>query len=161
MVERALLAEIDPPAWLLAHADGRWPFDSQGSLDVTHPDDRGGLVEAFLASAIAPGEPVTVRLRRSNGGYWHHAETTWLNLVDHEDVGGACRGDHAMRERRMRAKFDVGRSAHGAMQFGPQVVDIGIYANPNYYYQYDNPAFREIETKIATAPEPRSHAAKY
>jgi diguanylate cyclase (GGDEF)-like protein/PAS domain S-box-containing protein len=82
-----LAAEVDPPAWLLAHSDGRWPFDSQAAIDVTHPDDRGGLVESFLASRIAPGEPVTVRLRRNYGGHWHHTETTWLNLLDHDDVG--------------------------------------------------------------------------
>ena len=32
-------------------------------------------------------------------------------------------------------------------------MDIGIYANPNYYYQYDSPAFRDIYTKVATAPD--------
>ena len=31
-------------------------------------------------------------------------------------------------------------------------LDIGIYANPNYYFQYDSPAFREIYTKITSAP---------
>jgi peptide/nickel transport system substrate-binding protein len=31
-------------------------------------------------------------------------------------------------------------------------LDIGIYANPNYYFQYDSPAFRDIYAKIATAP---------
>jgi peptide/nickel transport system substrate-binding protein len=31
-------------------------------------------------------------------------------------------------------------------------LDIGIYANPDYYYQYDSPAFREINAKIASAP---------
>jgi peptide/nickel transport system substrate-binding protein len=30
-------------------------------------------------------------------------------------------------------------------------LDIGIYANPNYYYQYDSPAFQEIYKKITTA----------
>jgi peptide/nickel transport system substrate-binding protein len=32
-------------------------------------------------------------------------------------------------------------------------MDIGIYANPGYYYQYDSPAFRDIYTKVATAPD--------
>ncbi len=31
-------------------------------------------------------------------------------------------------------------------------LDIGIYANPDYYYQYDSPAFRDINAKIASAP---------
>jgi len=31
-------------------------------------------------------------------------------------------------------------------------LDIGIYANPNYYFQYDSPAFREIYAKITSAP---------
>lgn len=32
-------------------------------------------------------------------------------------------------------------------------MDIGIYANPNYYYQYDSPAYRDIYAKVATAPD--------
>jgi peptide/nickel transport system substrate-binding protein len=32
-------------------------------------------------------------------------------------------------------------------------LDIGIYANPDYYYQYDSPAFRDINAKIAAAPD--------
>jgi peptide/nickel transport system substrate-binding protein len=31
-------------------------------------------------------------------------------------------------------------------------LDIGIYANPNYYFQYDSPAFRAIEEKVTSAP---------
>jgi peptide/nickel transport system substrate-binding protein len=31
-------------------------------------------------------------------------------------------------------------------------LDIGIYANPNYYFQYDSPAFRDIYAKVTTAP---------
>jgi peptide/nickel transport system substrate-binding protein len=31
-------------------------------------------------------------------------------------------------------------------------LDIGIYANPNYYYQYDSQAFRDIYAKIVSAP---------
>jgi peptide/nickel transport system substrate-binding protein len=31
-------------------------------------------------------------------------------------------------------------------------LDIGIYANPNYYFQYDSPAFREIYAKVTSAP---------
>src|SRR5271167_4109415 len=31
-------------------------------------------------------------------------------------------------------------------------LDIGIYANPNYYFQYDSQAFRDINAKIAAAP---------
>ncbi|WP_298858588.1 ABC transporter substrate-binding protein [uncultured Sulfitobacter sp.] len=36
-------------------------------------------------------------------------------------------------------------------------MDIGIYANPEYYFQYDNPAFQELMTKlnITTDPEMR------
>jgi peptide/nickel transport system substrate-binding protein len=30
-------------------------------------------------------------------------------------------------------------------------LDIGIYANPNYYYQYDSPAFQGIYAKVAGA----------
>jgi peptide/nickel transport system substrate-binding protein len=33
-----------------------------------------------------------------------------------------------------------------------EAFDIGIYANPNYYFQYDSPAFRAIYAKVASAP---------
>ncbi len=32
-------------------------------------------------------------------------------------------------------------------------LDIGIYANPDYYFQYDSKAFRDIFAKIETAPD--------
>ena len=32
-------------------------------------------------------------------------------------------------------------------------LDIGIYANPNYYYLYDSQAFRDIYAKVAAAPD--------
>ena len=32
-------------------------------------------------------------------------------------------------------------------------LDIGIYANPNYYYQYDNADFRQIIAKLEAAPD--------
>ena len=37
-------------------------------------------------------------------------------------------------------------------------MDIGIYANPDYYFQYDNPSFQELMTKlnVETDPEMRT-----
>jgi peptide/nickel transport system substrate-binding protein len=32
-------------------------------------------------------------------------------------------------------------------------LDIGIYANPGYYFQYDSPAFREIFARLEAAPD--------
>ncbi|MGD0642593.1 MAG: ABC transporter substrate-binding protein [Roseiarcus sp.] len=32
-------------------------------------------------------------------------------------------------------------------------LDIGIYANPDYYFQYDSPAFREIFARLEAAPD--------
>ena len=32
-------------------------------------------------------------------------------------------------------------------------LDIGIYANPNYYFQYDNADFRDIIAKLSAAPD--------
>ena len=32
-------------------------------------------------------------------------------------------------------------------------LDIGIYANPEYYFQYDSQAFRDIAAKLAAAPD--------
>ncbi|MFK7876309.1 MAG: ABC transporter substrate-binding protein [Paracoccaceae bacterium] len=33
-------------------------------------------------------------------------------------------------------------------------MDIGIYANPDYYFQYDNPAFQDLITKLNETTEP-------
>lgn len=33
-------------------------------------------------------------------------------------------------------------------------MDIGIYANPDYYFQYDNPAFQELMTTLNTTADP-------
>jgi peptide/nickel transport system substrate-binding protein len=33
-------------------------------------------------------------------------------------------------------------------------MDIGIYANPDYYFQYDNPAFQELITTLNTTTDP-------
>ena len=38
-------------------------------------------------------------------------------------------------------------------------LDIGIYANPNYYFQYDSQAFRDIYAKVATAPNLEAYKA--
>jgi peptide/nickel transport system substrate-binding protein len=38
-------------------------------------------------------------------------------------------------------------------------LDIGIYANPTYYYQYDSPAFRDIYAKVTTASDMASYKA--
>jgi len=38
-------------------------------------------------------------------------------------------------------------------------LDIGIYANPNYYYQYDSPAFQAIYKKITTSPDLETYKA--
>ena len=32
-------------------------------------------------------------------------------------------------------------------------LDIGVYANPDYYFQYDSQAFRDIFAKVETAPD--------
>src|SRR5271157_5657708 len=38
-------------------------------------------------------------------------------------------------------------------------LDIGIYANPDYYFQYDSPAFREIYAKVTSAPDLEAYKA--
>ncbi len=38
-------------------------------------------------------------------------------------------------------------------------LDIGIYANPNYYFQYDSPAFQAIYKKVTTAPDLEAYKA--
>jgi peptide/nickel transport system substrate-binding protein len=38
-------------------------------------------------------------------------------------------------------------------------LDIGIYANPNYYFQYDSPAFQAIYAKVTEAPNLEAYKA--
>ena len=38
-------------------------------------------------------------------------------------------------------------------------MDIGIYANPDYYFQYDNPAFQELMTKLNSTTDPDMRTA--
>src|SRR5271155_1504681 len=38
-------------------------------------------------------------------------------------------------------------------------LDIGFYANPNYYFQYDSQAFRDIYAKIVSAPNLEAYKA--
>ena len=38
-------------------------------------------------------------------------------------------------------------------------MDIGIYANPDYYFQYDNPDFQTLMTKLNTTTDPEARNA--
>ncbi len=38
-------------------------------------------------------------------------------------------------------------------------LDLGIYANPNYYFQYDSQAYRDIYAKVTTAPNAETYNA--
>ena len=38
-------------------------------------------------------------------------------------------------------------------------MDINIYANPDYYFQYDNPAFQELMTKLNATTDPDARTA--
>lgn len=38
-------------------------------------------------------------------------------------------------------------------------MDINIYARPEYYFQYDNPAFREVMDKLAATADPAARGA--
>jgi len=38
-------------------------------------------------------------------------------------------------------------------------MDIGIYANPDYYFQYDNPTFQELMTKLNATTDPDMRTA--
>jgi peptide/nickel transport system substrate-binding protein len=37
-------------------------------------------------------------------------------------------------------------------------MDIGIYANPDYYFQYDNPAFQDLMTKLEATTDPAARS---
>jgi len=38
-------------------------------------------------------------------------------------------------------------------------MDIGIYARPDYYFQYDNPAFQALMTKLTATTDPAARTA--
>lgn len=38
-------------------------------------------------------------------------------------------------------------------------MDIGIYANPDYYFQYDNPAFQELMSTLNATTDPEARAS--
>src|SRR5208337_4658197 len=38
-------------------------------------------------------------------------------------------------------------------------LDMGIYANPNYYFQYDSPAFQAIYAKVTSVPDLEAYKA--
>jgi peptide/nickel transport system substrate-binding protein len=38
-------------------------------------------------------------------------------------------------------------------------LDVGIYANPNYYFQYDSPAFQAIYAQVTSAPNLEAYKA--
>ncbi|SLN37459.1 ABC transporter substrate-binding protein [Roseisalinus antarcticus] len=52
----------------------------------------------------------------------------------------------------------------GGKDFGLTIVshtepmDIGIYANPDYYFQYDNPAFQEVMTTLEATTDPAARS---
>ncbi|MDG1119036.1 MAG: ABC transporter substrate-binding protein [Flavimaricola sp.] len=55
--------------------------------------------------------------------------------------------------------------AFGAKDFGMTIVshtepmDIGIYARPEYYFQYDNPAFQALMTELNAESDPAKRSA--
>jgi peptide/nickel transport system substrate-binding protein len=38
-------------------------------------------------------------------------------------------------------------------------MDIGIYARPEYYFQYDNPAFQDLMTRLTATADPDQRRA--
>lgn len=79
---------IPPPEWLGEVAFEVSPLNSVQSLDATHPDDRSGLIEAFITSIEQPGVEVPCQVRIALDGTWNHARAVWINLLDHPDVKG-------------------------------------------------------------------------
>ncbi len=79
--------QIPPPEWLAPAANEINKLDSSESVDATHPDDRNKLIEAFVGSLSSPGVPVDCLIRIYDEDAWQHSMTSWLNLLDHPDVG--------------------------------------------------------------------------
>lgn len=79
--------KVEPPGWLAAVAGEVSDWNSAESVDATHPEDRTTLIEAFLEAGENPGVEVPCRIRLQRDGVWKHGELTWVNLLDHPDVG--------------------------------------------------------------------------
>ena len=80
--------QLTVPEWLATGALEVSKLDSAQSVDVTHPDDRTLLIEAFIQAMEQPRVPVSTTIRADLDGVWRHSEIVWVNLLDHPDVGG-------------------------------------------------------------------------
>ena len=91
--ERAVFARTrdahyaELPAWLRRHpGDDPPPWDEQ--VAWIHLRDRPEAVRAWWQAIDQPGKPVAVRFLSSVGGdAWRQVEGTYLNLLDHPEVG--------------------------------------------------------------------------
>jgi diguanylate cyclase (GGDEF)-like protein/PAS domain S-box-containing protein len=88
MMRGAEAQDMRVPDWLAEHADEVGDRDSSESVDDTHPDDRGRLIESFIDASAKPGALCCTIIRALDAGKWFEIEVTWLNLLDHPDVQG-------------------------------------------------------------------------
>jgi diguanylate cyclase (GGDEF)-like protein/PAS domain S-box-containing protein len=79
---------LEPPAWLAEVVEEITTLDSVESVEMTHPDDRNALIEAFVHAREHPGVLSPCHIRMDFFGMWIHLDVVWLNLLDHPDVGG-------------------------------------------------------------------------
>src|SRR5690606_39066945 len=88
MMRDAVGGDLAVPEWLAAVSPEVSALDSTESVDATHPEDRGPLVDAFLRALASPDEEVVVQIRALHEGEWRHSLVRWINLLDHPEVGG-------------------------------------------------------------------------
>lgn len=81
-------ADLPVPGWLAEVASEVSTLDSTESIEQTHPEDRGRLVDSFIESVMKPGVEVLVQVRSFHEERWRHWLVHWINLVDYPDVGG-------------------------------------------------------------------------
>ncbi len=80
--------QLEPPEWLAAGATEVNPLNSIESVEITHREDRGALIDSFVRARESPGVPSSTHIRVDFFGVWVHLDLVWLNLLEVPEVGG-------------------------------------------------------------------------
>lgn len=81
-------SELPVPEWLVDTAGEVSALDTVEGVDVTHPDDRAALIDAYLEALQSPDTLVSCQVRIRMHHRWQYRKISWLNLIDNPDVEG-------------------------------------------------------------------------
>jgi peptide/nickel transport system substrate-binding protein len=122
---------------------GMYPHDPEKAKALLK---EAGVTTPLQLSLILPPVPNYSR----QGGQIVAAELAEVGIqANIEDVEWAQWGSGVFANK----NYDLTVICHA------EPLDIGIYANPNYYFQYDSPAFREIYARVTSAPDLEAYKA--